>query len=188
MVLHHSSLGCKSNTSTVSSVELNISNLLSSSGLADISTRPPKLNGSSKSSSSPLKRLVSSKFNDFGIKSAVRLLSSDNVLAPMAPETVSSLKYKHPFGDPVLNIFPDHILAAPVLTESSVRKAILSFPNGSGSGPNLLCLQHLKNIISPSLKASAHSVFRTISRFAFFVSSTKISDPIRHLLFPSREM
>ena len=69
------------------------------------------------------------------------------------------------------------------MTESSVRKAILSFPNGLGSGPDLLCPQHLKDMISSSLGASANSVFRSISRFASFVSSTKIPDPIKHLFF-----
>ena len=86
-------------------------------------------------------------------------------------------------GDPVSDINPDHIPTAPVMTESSVRKAILSFPNGSGSGPDLLRPQHLKDIISPSLGASANSVLWSISRFASFVSSTKILDPIRHLFF-----
>ena len=66
---------------------------------------------------------------------------------------------------------------------ASVRKAILSFPNGSGSGHDLLRPQHLKDIISPSLEASANSVLRSISRFASFVSSTKISGTIRHLFF-----
>ena len=46
---------------------------------------------------------------------------------------------------------------------------------------DLLCPQHLKDIISPSLGASANSVLRSISRFASFVSSNKIPDPIRHL-------
>ena len=131
----------------------------------------------------PLKRRVSSKFNDFDIKGAVRVLSSDNVFAPMVLETVSSLRSIHLLGDPVSDINPDQIPTAPVMTESSVRKAILSFPNGSGSGPDLLRPQHLKDIISPSLEASANSVLRSISRFASFVSSTKISDPIRHLFF-----
>ena len=111
---------------------------MSLSGLPDISTRPPKSNFSSKSSITPLKQRVSSKFNDFDIKGAVRLLSSDNVFAPMVPETIFSLRSIHPLGDPVSDINPDQIATAPVMTESSVKKAILSFPNGSGSGPVLL--------------------------------------------------
>ena len=146
-------------------------------------SRPPKSNFSSKSSITPLKQRVSSKFNDFDIKGAVRLLSSDNVFAPKVPETVSSLRSIHSLGDPVSDINPDQIPTAPVMTESSVRKANLSFYNGSGSGPDLLRSQHLKDMISPSLGASANSVLRSISRFASFVSSTKIPHPIRHLFF-----
>ena len=86
-------------------------------------------------------------------------------------------------SDPVSDINPDQIPTAPIMTESSVRKAILSFPNGLDSGPDLLRPQHLKDIISPSLGASANSVLLSIPRFASFVSSTKISDPIRHLFF-----
>ena len=78
MVFHHTSSGSVSNSS---SVKLNISDFMSLSGLPDISTRPPKSNFSSKSSITPLKRMVSSKFNDFDIKGAFRLLSSDNVFA-----------------------------------------------------------------------------------------------------------
>ena len=114
------------------------------------------------------------------IKGAVRLLSSNNVFAPMVPETVSPLRSIHPLGDPVSDIDSDHIPTAPIMTESSVRKAILSFPNGSGSRPDLLRPQHLKDIIFPSLWASVNSVLRSISYFASFVSSTKIPDPIRH--------
>ena len=149
----------------------------------DISTRPPKSNFSSKSSIPPLKRMVSSKFNDFDIKGAVLLLSSDKVFASMVPETVSSLRSIHLLSDPVSDIISDHIPTAPVMTESSIRKAILSFLNGLDSGPDLLCPQHLKDIISSSREASANSVLRSISRFASFVSSTKIPDPIKHLFF-----
>ena len=180
VVFHHPSPGSVSNSS---SVKLNISYFMSLSDLSDIITRPPKSNFSSKSLITPLKRMVSTKFNDFDIKGAVRLLSSDNVFALMVSETVSSLRSIHPLGDPVSDINSDHIPTEPVMTESLVRKAILSFPNGSGSGPNLLRPQHLKDIISPFLGASANSVFRSISRFASFVSSTKIPDPIRHLFF-----
>ena len=130
VVLHHQSSGSVSNSSLASSVKLNISYFMSLSGLPDISTRPPKSNFSSKSSITPLKRMVSSKFNDFDIKGAVRLLSSDKVFAPMVPETVSSLRSIHPLGDPVSDINSDQIPTAPVMTESSVRKAILSFSNG----------------------------------------------------------
>ena len=182
VVLHHPSPGSVSNSSSAS-VKLNISNFMSLSDFPDISTRPPKSNFSSKSSIPPLKRMVSSKSNDFDMKAVVRLFFSDNVFAPMVPETVSSLRSIHPLGDPVLDINPDQIPTKPVMTESSVRKAILSFPNGSGSGPDLLRPQHLKDIISPFLGASANSVYRSISRFASFVSSTKIPDPIRHLFF-----
>ena len=114
VVLHHPSPGSISNSS---SVKLNISYLMSLSGLPVISTRPPKSNFSSKSSITPLKRMVFSKFNDFDIKGAVCLLSSDNVFAPMVPETVSSLRSIHPLGDPVSDINPDHIPTTPVMTE-----------------------------------------------------------------------
>ena len=183
VVLRHPSLGSVSNYSSASSIKLNISYFMSLSGLPDISTRPPKSNFLSKSSITPLKRRVSSKFNDFDLKGPVRLFSSDNVFAPMVPETVSSPRSIHPLGDSVSDINPDQIPTASVMTESSVRKAILSFPNGSGSGPDLLRPQHLKDIISPSLGASANSALRSISRFASFVSSAKIPDPIRHLFF-----
>ena len=84
--------------------------------LPDINTRPPKSNFSSKSSITPLKRRVSSKFNDFDIKGAVRLLSSNNVFAPMVPKTVSSLRSIHPLGDPVSDINSDQIPTAPVMS------------------------------------------------------------------------
>ena len=183
VVLHHPFPGSVSNSFSASSVKLNISYFMFLSGLPDISTRHPKSNFSSKNSIISLKRMVSSKFNDFDIKGAVRFLSSDNVFAPMVLETVSFLRSIHPLGDPVSDINFDHILTAPIMTESSVKKSFLSFPNGSGSGPDLLHPQHLKDIISTSLGASANSVLRSISRFASFVSSTKIPDSIKHLFF-----
>ena len=116
VVLHHPSPGSVSNSFPASSVKLNISYFMSLSGLSDISTRPPKSNFSSKSSITPLKQMVYSKFNDFDIKGAVHLLSSDNVFAPMVPKTVSSLRSIPPLGDPVSDINPNHILTAPVMT------------------------------------------------------------------------
>ena len=114
---------------------------------SDISTRPPKSNCLTKSSIPYLKRLITSKFYNFDIKGVVRLFSSENDFASMVPNTVSSLRSKHPMDDPVSDIKLGHILTAYVMSESSVKKAILCFPNDSGAGPDLLRPQHLRDIL-----------------------------------------
>ena len=86
------------------------------------------------------------KFQDGDISGAVRLLASEDTIAPANEETLAALKLKHP-SPPLDLVFPDVTLAPGGLeiTIEEVSKALQSFSAGSGAGPDGMRPQHLKD-------------------------------------------
>ena len=92
-----------------------------------------------------LARRVSNK-GDF--RGAIRLASSEDVLADFDDDTYSALQSKH--LTPPLNTCIPPPPTNPVsihVSASEVMAAIQSFPNGSAGGPDKLRPQHLKDLV-----------------------------------------
>ena len=83
-----------------------------------------------------LRRTVESKIMDGNISAAVRILTSEDSIAPVDHETVEALRLKHPPETPdssfpeKFDISPDF----PTVSEGEVWTAIMSFPDGSAGG------------------------------------------------------
>ena len=109
---------------------------------------------------SELRKIVSAKLSDMDIRGAVRLLSSDAKLLSSTPETMEKLKKKHPEAhtDTVLPLPPEEPGESLVCTREDVLKAIKSFRNGSGGGPDGLLPQHLKDLTAEYLGQTANSL------------------------------
>ena len=99
---------------------------------------------------SGLGRAVSLRLEDGNFKGAVRLITSDEVLAKASKETLDALHDKHPSTPLDRRPAPpiDLSIASLTFVEAVVRKAIFSFPPGSSGGPDGLSPQHLKDLIT----------------------------------------
>ena len=85
----------------------------------------------SGTSDSQLRKYVDAKFNDASISGAVRIVSSDDSVAPCTGETASALKGKHPpkKADSECPLQPQ-IVPVPPFTVEDMKKVIHDFPNG----------------------------------------------------------
>jgi hypothetical protein len=110
----------------------------------------------SSKSRNPLENLaarVSSKLEEGNYKGAVRLASSEDVMAEHTNDILEALRRKHPpphADSSIADLDSGTPLQVPIDTEL-IRKAITSFPNGSGGGPDGLLPQHLKDLTAWSL-------------------------------------
>ena len=89
---------------------------------------------------------VADKLKDGDYKGAVHLACGGDSIAEHSPETLVILKQKHPDPHPDHSSIPapDGELFSSTIKEEDVRRAIVSFPNGSAGGPDGLQPQNLK--------------------------------------------
>ena len=99
-----------------------------------------------------LARRVANKIEEGDFKGAIRLASSDDMVADFSVETFNALQAKHPpvhsdsnFPPPPATDLPEEFKIA----ESDVARAIQYFPQGSAGGPDKLRPQHLKDLLQP---------------------------------------
>lgn len=81
------------------------------------------------------------------------------------------LKQKHPDAHPgsIFGPTPDSSLCSFSITEQAVKKAILSFPNGSAGGLDGLRPQHSKDLISPSANVGGQLLLKSLCSFISLV-------------------
>ena len=92
---------------------------------------------------------VASKIEDGNLKAAIRLLSSDEKVAPCNQDTATRLRAKHPVAPVHDDQPPDSSDYHPVtISEKAVYDALRSFPAGSSGGPCGLCPFHLIDLIN----------------------------------------
>jgi len=97
-----------------------------------------------------LGRRVTAKIEEGDLREAIRLASSDELLADFSDDTFNALKAKHPPAHPDSDIPPCPVTNQPAefeITEGDVLHAIKSFPCGSAGGPEKLRPQHLKDLL-----------------------------------------
>ena len=132
-----------------------------------------------------LRNAVEGKIIEGNIAGAVRLLTSEDSVAPVNDETLEILRLKHPPSIEHAS-FPEKILLPPVIpvvTEDEVRIAIMSFPNGSAGGIDGLKPQHLKDLINPTGAEAASKLCSTLAKFVCFVLKGNIPEEIRPIFF-----
>jgi hypothetical protein len=113
-----------------------------------------------------LGKRVQSKISEGDISGAVRLISSNDTIAPNCTATLEALKSKHPdsFGNEVFPSCDAVGSSAPLQsTPELVRSAIVSFPAGSAGGMDLLRPQHLKDMITVGTGDSGTRVLKSLS-------------------------
>ncbi|OQV22928.1 hypothetical protein BV898_03354 [Hypsibius exemplaris] len=115
--------------------------------------KKPSSRKSSKTSDSKLRSAVKRKMQDGNVSGAVRLLSSEEAVAPFSAEVLAALRLKHPAAHDDADYPPAPTSVDPTpepITPSEVLQAINSFPNGSSAGLDGLSPQHLKDLVGAS--------------------------------------
>ena len=138
------------------------------SGLSNIPDPRPPLK-STISTETLRARRTEAKLADGDVHGAVRLLTSDDVMAKMDSETFTALMEKHP-PHPMPTHFPDAPSSSRPLNTVSpeeILNAVRSFNPGSAGGLDGLCPQVLKDILlDPTLEG--HD--RLVSSFKNFIN------------------
>ena len=92
--------------------------------------------------------LVASKIEDGNLRAAVRILISDESLAPFTMDTATKLQAKHPQANPNRGSIAFPIDFAPLrISEADVKTAMSSFPAGSAGGPDGLRPNHMSQLL-----------------------------------------
>jgi len=120
---------------------------------------------------------VEAKLSDGDIRGAIRLLTSDDTIAPNNDATNASLLEKHPAHPEPTNFPPEEDGATPsqiVLESGDVVKAIRSFPPGSAGGLDALRPQLLNDLTAPSVGAAADSLLEALTSFVTVVLEGKV--------------
>ena len=126
---------------------------------------PPKSKKRKKKSTPSLGNQVAAKLGIGDVKGAVRLCTSNDVVLPPTPEVIQKLKDKHPppHEDTQIPLFED--LQGVICDRADVRRAINSFPNGSGGGPDGLLPQFLKDFSDEAMGEQANKFLDSLVNF-----------------------
>ena len=104
-------------------------------------------------------------------------------------ETVFALLEKHPSPTETVNIDEEFLRNNPDVVqgnEALVRKAISSFPLGSGGGPDGLKPQHIKDLTAFGTGESGLKIFSNLVSVSNLILRGSVPDTIRPFLFGAR--
>jgi hypothetical protein len=123
-----------------------------------------------------------SKLEDGNIRAAIRIMSSDDKLAPDCKETIDALRERHPPASGDYTNVPDpHDFTPCNVSEDDVAAAIRSFPAGSAGGPDRLRPQHIRDLTSNTEKGPA--LLTAITGFVNLLLEGKCPQSIASILF-----
>ena len=128
---------------------------------------------------------VSSKLEEADYRGAVRLVSSEDIVADHSEATLEALREKHP---------PPHsdssmpkvacTAALPFSLEAEIiSKAIMSFPNGSSGGKDGLLPQHLKDLTGPSAGDGGVQLMKALEGLITLILEGRTPSDIQPILF-----
>lgn len=147
-----------------------------------------KLTIKNAQSKNQLLRSAMNKLSDGDIKGSVRILSSDEVIAPYNVETLESLIQKHPkrledFDFVDKKIDDNTEFEQSPVTRAEIMEGIRSFDNGSAGGIDGLRPQHLKDIVSYTNGHSANQFVDALGRLTDIMLSGKVPAAICPILY-----
>ena len=114
------------------------------------------------------KKAVAAKIQMFDVKGAIRIASSDDVVAKPSQAVKDRLQSKHPSSSYSPKDFPDpnKITAENIsCSKEDVRSGIQSFRNGSGAGIMGLYPQILKDLTSKEVGVAGENLLEAITKF-----------------------
>lgn len=128
-------------------------------------------------------KVATRKVSEGDIRGAVRVLCSNDTVAPQTSETVSKLRAKHP--DDNGEVFEELKIEnnLPATTAEDVVKAIKSFPLSSSGGIGGLRPRHLKDLISFTCGESANRLLKAIASLVDKVKYGEVPKDIANIFF-----
>jgi len=122
---------------------------------------------------------------DGNIKAAIRILSSEEGPVTPSANSFSSLKSKQPTASKPCDGLPNPSQFSSLsVTESDVRRAVLSFPSGSAGGPDGLRPQHLRDLML--CQESGHEFSSSLTAFTNLILAGGCPADISPIFFGSR--
>ena len=129
--------------------------------------------------------IIRSKIEDGNIRAAVRILCSDDSIAADNPETLQSLRDKHPSNRENLSapLDPSSTQALQI-SENDITKAVRSFPTGSAGGPDGIRPQHIQELINDRIAGPV--LLPALTAFINMLLKGECPDEVRRVLFGGR--
>lgn len=124
-----------------------------------------------------------SKLNDGDVKGAIRILSSEDTIAPVNMEVYLKLLEKHPAPEMVQQIDDENLPTVDAVTESETKVAVFNFGNGSSGGLDGLRPQHLKDMLSVELGENGKLLITRLSTFSDLLLNGHVPDCIIPILY-----
>ena len=131
---------------------------------------------------------VSSKLEEGDYRGAVRLASSQEKFAEHSDATTAALRLKHPLrrADFVIEVQPQYSQPSFTADVDMVRRAIMSFPSGSGGGTDGLLPQHLKDLIGPASQEGAMALLNALTSLVNLILEGRTPPLIHCILFGAK--
>ncbi|XP_052757454.1 uncharacterized protein LOC128202180 [Galleria mellonella] len=170
----------RKNLSLTSSLKSNCcSSELESDRISNLLKHPTFRNGSS------IYKKVERKVHDGDVKSAARLLFSNDAVAPNIPSTLAALHSKHPPLPSNLNLpdAPENTDIYIVASTQDVLHAVKSFNSGSAGGLDGLTPQHLKDLLYGTPGDAGTSLLEDLTALVNLMLSGKINESITEILY-----
>ena len=147
-------------------------------------TVQPKPKSKFRPSTDNLAARVSAKLEDGDVRGAIRLVASDDTMAPFDDITAASLQAKHPprAVSKTPPPTPSADLPCLCLQEPDIMSAIRSFVPGSAGGPDGLRPQHLKDLTSASAGDAGRRLLTQLTEFANICLIGRVPDVIQPVL------
>ena len=134
-----------------------------------------------------LAKRVFAKLEEGDYRGAVRIACSEDAIADITDETISSLREKYPGPHPESHIpsppQPEEFVPLPAIMEEEVASAILSFPRGSAGGPNGIRPQHLLNLTSASAEHGGKNLLRALTAFTNLILQGDVPQSVKPVFF-----
>ena len=134
-----------------------------------------------------LVKRVSAKLGEGDYRGAVRIACSEDAIADITDETISSLREKHPGPHPESHIpsppQPEEFVPLPAITEEEVASAIRSFPRGSAGGPDGIRPQHLLDLTSASAELGGKILLRALTAFTNLILQGDVPQSVKPVFF-----
>ena len=137
----------------------------------------------------PLENLtarVAAKLEEGDFRGAIRLASSEDIMADINSSTLSALWEKHPLPHRDSSVLPTSAGSnvSPIqVSDEEVAKAICSFPCGSFCGLDGLRPRHLKDMTGSSAAGGGQMFLQSLTFFINFILSGEATHPARHFFF-----
>ncbi|XP_047984053.1 uncharacterized protein LOC125224669 [Leguminivora glycinivorella] len=124
-----------------------------------------------------LVKTVESKVFEGDLRGAVRVLMSDDSVAPSGPETLAALRSKHPFPSRPLSLpqEPDNSITAYSVKPEDVAHALSSFSSSSAAGLDGIRPAHLKELTSGSAGDNGLRLLESLTKLCNFLLSGQLN-------------